>query len=275
VKLEKHDYDYLADLLKTVSGLSLGAGKEYLIESRLMPLCRDLKLAGIPELILKLRAPPSDKNLVKLVNDLMTTNESLFFRDYTPFELIRTRFLPELVKTRAQSKTLTIWSAACSSGQEPYSIAMLLCECGLNFSGWNVKIIATDFSEEILRRAREGAYSQYEVSRGLPADLLLKYFDRREDRFVAKPVLRDMIEFRFANLLQPLTIPRCDVVFLRNVLIYFENQAKTQVIDAVAKIAAEDALLVLGGAESVHGLSDCWSMIEGIRSPIYRRKAKA
>lgn len=274
MKLEKPDYDYLADLLKAVSGLSLGPNKEYLIESRLMPLCRDLKLGGIPDLIAKLRTSPADKDLVKTVNDLMTTNESLFFRDYTPFELIRTRFLPELVKARSQEKSLTIWSAACSSGQEPYSIAMLLCESKLNLAGWKIKIVATDFSDEILNRAREGAYSQYEVSRGLPADLLLKYFDQRDDRFVAKPILKEMMEFRFVNLLQPLTVPRCDVVFLRNVLIYFENRAKSQVIDAVAKVTNDDGLLVLGGAESVHGLSDSWRMIEGIRSPIYRKKAK-
>lgn len=267
------EYEALARILKSNSGLLLGANKEYLLESRLLPLCREMGLESLSQLVSRLEKNPLDKVLIKKVNDLMTTNESLFFRDYTPFEILSQRLLPEILKKRQTQKKLRIWSAACSTGQEPYSIAMMLREMPYDFKNWDIQIVATDYSESVLQKAATGIFSSHEVARGLPTPLLLKHFDDiGEGRYQVKSDLKKGIEWKFLNLLQPWHFPTFDIIFLRNVLIYFEPQMKSQILEKMSQVIVPDGLLLLGGSESIFGLTDKWTSIDGVRSAIFKPK---
>jgi chemotaxis protein methyltransferase CheR len=212
-----------------------------------------------------MRSRPDEK-LLRDVVEAMTTNESFFFRDTKPFDQLRTLVLPRMLKNRAQARHLRIWCAACSSGQEPYSIAMILSEEAAKLAGWRVDILATDLSNEILRRAKEGAYSQFEVQRGLPITMLMKYFEQNGDRWQISQKIRDMVTFRPFNLLNdPAPLGRFDIVFCRNVLIYFEHPTKAKVLAGIARQMPNDGILYLGGAETVIGLSEHFQLIEGQR----------
>jgi len=249
------DFEFLSKLLYDRSGLVLTPDKMYLLESRLMPIARKREFRGLDELVAQLRL--KEDSLTTDVIEAMTTNESFFFRDIKPFEQFRTVILPNLLKTRAAKKHIRIWCAAASSGQEPYSLGMILKEEQSRLIGWRLEIIATDLSREILDKARLGVYTQFEVQRGLPIQMLLKYFHKRDDQWEINPSVRSMVQFKQWNLLQDLSaLGQFDVVFCRNVLIYFDQPTKTRVLEAISKQMADDGVLYLGGAETVLGVSD-------------------
>lgn len=249
------DFTFLCDYLKRTSGLVLSDDKQYLIDSRLLPIARDAGLDSLPALVDALRRG-GNRSLEKQVIEAMTTNESFFFRNKTPFQQFTDIMLPELMAARASSKKIRIWCAAASTGQEPYSIAMCLKELGSKVAGWRFEIIGTDLSTEVLEKAKTGIYSQFEVQRGLPIEMLLKYFDQVGDTWQIKSEIRSMVQYRPANLLESFSaMGQFDVVFCRNVLIYFDRETKSDILDRIAKQMPEDGYLTLGSAETVVGLS--------------------
>jgi chemotaxis protein methyltransferase CheR len=263
--MNRDDFDMICRLLRQRSGLVLSPDKAYLMESRLLPVARKWKLAGFEDLVKSIRSKP-DEALIRDVVEAMTTNESFFFRDIKPFDQFKELVLPAMLKNRAGQRRLRIWSAACSSGQEPYSLAMILSEMAAHLAGWTIEIVATDLSTEILGRAREGVYSQFEVQRGLPVTLLVKYFVQSGDRWQISPKIRSMVDYREFNLLSdPAGLGRFDVVFCRNVLIYFDQDTKAKVLERVANLMPEDGFLFLGGAETVLGLTERFKLINGQR----------
>jgi len=248
------DYDYLRAVLKERSGLVLSAGKQYLVESRLFPVARKAGLSGIPALVQKLRNPADP--LVAAVVEAMTTNESLFFRDKAPFDQFRNCMMPALLAARP-NRRIRIWCAAAATGQEPYSLAMILREMQDEVGSWHVEILATDISTDVLAKAKAGMYSQFEVQRGLPIGLLLKYFSQNGEIWQIAPEIRAMVQFRPLNLLEEFShLGAFDIVFCRNVLIYFDQDTKTKVLHDLARVLRSDGYLVLGAAETVVGLTD-------------------
>ena len=250
------DYDYLRKLLKERSGLVLSADKRYLVESRLLPVAHRAGLASLAELVAKLRAP-SNEPLVTEVAEAMTTNESFFFRDKLPFEHFRETIMPALLAARASHRRIRIWCAAASTGQEPYSLAICLKEMGEQIAGRQIEIVATEFSTQVLEKAKSGIFSQFEVQRGLPIQLLIKYFSQVGDAWQINPDVRAMVQFRPFNLLHEFThLGPFDLVFCRNVLIYFDQPTKTVVLDRLSRQMAPDGYLYLGGAETVLGITE-------------------
>lgn len=255
------DYDFLRKFLKERSGLVLSADKQYLVESRLLPVSRKAGLASLAELVSQLRGGNAGQ-LGTSVVEAMTTNESFFFRDKIPFEHFRETVMPTLMSARAQSRRIRIWCAATSTGQEPYSLAMSLKEMGSALAGWRIEIVACDISNEVLEKARAGIYSQFEVQRGLPIALLVKYFTQTGDLWQIAPEIRSMVGFRQLNLLLDFShLGRFDVVFCRNVLIYFDQATKIDVLDRIAGVTEGDGYLLLGAAETVVGITDKFSLI--------------
>jgi len=250
------DYEFLRGLLKERSGLALSNDKQYLIESRLAPLMRKHAIADLSELVRRLKEPRADLLVVAVV-EAMTTNESFFFRDKLPFDHFRDVIMPALLKARAGRKRIRLWCAACAAGQEPYSLAISLREMGARLAGWQVEILATDLSGEVLEKAKAGIYSQFEAQRGLPIQMLVKYFRQVGDRWQIAPELREMVRFRPINLLQDFTsLGPFDVVFCRNVLIYFDAPTKSATLARLGRAVAPDGYLLLGAAETVVGLTD-------------------
>ena len=249
------DYEYLRKLLKDHSGLDLSADKQYLIESRLLPLSRKCGLPDIAELVQKMKGGSS--SLIAQVVEAMTTNETFFFRDKVPFDHFRDSIVPEIMKARASRKSIRIWCAAGSTGQEPYSLAMCLKEMGAALNGWRVEIIATDLSQEVLEKSKAGIYSQFEVQRGLPIQLLVKYFKQNGEFWQISADVRAMVQHRQLNLLHDFSqLGTFDVIFCRNVLIYFDQDTKINIFGRLAKAMEQDGFLVLGAAETVVGLTD-------------------
>jgi len=251
------EYTFLADLLKRHSGLSLGPGKEYLIESRLPPVAVTYGHADVTALIVALRrgAPAA---VVKHVCDAMTTNETLFFRDSKPFVALEKEILPAVAKrAREQNRPVRIWCAASSTGQEPYSVAMIVAQCERELGGAKVEIIATDFSAAALARAKAGVYNQFEVQRGLPVTLLMKYFAPVAEGFEIKAEIRSRVQYQEINLLDPYPAYwQFDIIFCRNVLIYFDVPTKKDVIDRMARTLVRGGSMFLGGTESTLGITD-------------------
>ena len=253
--LRPDDFDFVAKLLKERSGLIITPDKAYLLESRLMPLARQRNLKGLEDIVAKMRG--RDEQLARDVTEAMTTNESFFFRDTKPFDQFRDVVLPQVMTARAAKKSIRIWSAACSSGQEAYTLAMLLKEASVKLAGWRIEILATDISLEMLEKAKAGLYSQFEVQRGLPIQMLVKYFQKKDESWQIDSGLRAMVQFREFNLLHDLRgLGQFDIVFCRNVLIYFDQPTKTRVLEAISKQMPDDGILYLGGAETVLGISD-------------------
>ena len=249
------DYDYLCKVLKDRSGLLLSADKQYLIESRLLPLARRAGLSSIGELVQKMKS--GAETLMVDVVEAMTTNETFFFRDKIPFDNFKGTVIPDLIKARASRRSLRIWCAASSTGQEPYSLAMLLKEMGPALAGWRVEIVATDLSQEVLEKSKSGIYSQFEVQRGLPIQMLVKYFDQVGEFWQLKPDVRSMVQYRQLNLLKDFShLGKFDVIFCRNVLIYFDQAAKIDVFNRLLKANEADGYLFLGAAETVVGLTN-------------------
>lgn len=259
------DFQFLSAILKQRSGLVLTEEKAYLLESRLMPVARKFGFAGLPELVAMVR-DDRPEDLLCDITEAMTTNESLFFRDMKPFEQLRTLVIPQLVEKRAATRTLRIWSAAASSGQEPYSIGILLKELGDLVDGWDIQILATDISADMLNRARAGLYTQFEVQRGLPIATLVKYFKQVGEKWRLDANIRSMVKFKEFNLLDDTAVlGQFDIVFCRNVLIYFDQQTKSEVLGRIGNVMPSDGVLYLGGAETVLGITEKFVPITGHR----------
>lgn len=263
--MKPEDFDFFATTLMQRSGLVLTKDKAYLLESRLMPVARKWNLKGLDELATALRAK-RDETVLRDVTEAMTTNESSFFRDTKPFDQLKQVLLPKLLETRAAKRHIRIWSAASSSGQEAYTVAMILAEMSAKLAGWKIDILGTDLSSEMVERSRSGIYSQFEVQRGLPITLLVKYFTQNGDRWQINQQIRDMAQFKELNLLGDYgALGSFDIVFLRNVLIYFDPPTKTKVLDSVSKLMQPDGVLYLGGAETVLGITDKFKPLENQR----------
>ena len=253
------DFDYLRKVLRERSGLVLSAEKQYLAESRLLPVARKHGFAGLGDLVGKLKSTAAFAPLTVEVVEAMTTNESFFFRDKVPFDHFRDTIMPALMAARAREKRIRIWCTACATGQEPYSLAMSLKAIGPALAGWRVEIIASDISNEVLENAKAGIYNQFEVQRGLPIQQLVKFFSQVGEAWQIAPEIRAMVQFRPLNLLNDFaSLGTFDLVFCRNVLIYFGQETKVDVLNRLARQMPSDGFLILGAAETVVGLTDAF-----------------
>ncbi len=270
------EFSYVSDLARRSAAIVIDPGKEYFIESRLAPLVHSHGCKTLGELIAQMQKTPSFSALHGKVIDALTTNETFFFRDFAPFEALRKTIIPQLLEQRAAQRRLTIWSAACSTGQEPYTIAMLLRENFPQLAQWNVSILATDLSPTVLTQARAGSYNQFEVNRGLPAPLLLKYFTKQGDRWAVNDVLRQGIEFRQMNLVEPWPIfPPFDLVLIRNVMIYFDVPTKQAILKKIRACLQPRGSLLLGTAETTMNLDPTWVPVNHGKTTAYQLAAVA
>ena len=260
--LDPGDFTYISTYVRQSAAIVLEAGKEYLVESRLLPVIRDEGFPSISALVSQLRRSTQSPLHARVV-EAMTTNETSFFRDVAPFDAMRQVVIPELITRRAAERRLRIWCGAASSGQEPYSLAIMLIEHFPILQNWDVQIYATDISTEILERSRLGRYSQLEVNRGMPAPLLVKYFDRVGLEWVVKPAVRKLVRYEFMNLIKPwTTVQPSDVVFMRNVLIYFDPTVKKDILGKIRKIMRPDGYMFLGGAETTMNIDANFTRVQ-------------
>lgn len=266
------EFDFVREMIRKKSGIVLEPGKEYLVEARLSALARQQKLESASALIAKVQGSIGDP-LHKLVVEAMTTNETSFFRDLHPFEALKRVVIPALVASRSATKSLSIWCGASSTGQEPYTIAMTLRESIPDIDSWKLTFIATDLSSEMVARSRAGKYNQIEVNRGLPAMLMVKYFTKQGLEWEISPKIRSMVDFREMNLTQPWAgLPSFDVVFMRNVLIYFDAETKKDILRRVRGLLRPDGYLFLGSAETTMGLDDGFERTQIEKSGCYRTR---
>ena len=253
--LSKPDFDYIAQLARSQAAIVLEPGKEYLVENRLAPLAAREGFASLALFIGQMRSQNVVNGMHHRTIDALTTNETFFFRDFHPFEALRKYILPNLIEQRAAARQLTIWSAACSTGQEPYTLAMLIQEHFPQLRDWKVTILATDLSPTVLKVAAEGAYSQFEVNRGLPAAYLIKHFTKQGDRWHINPELKKYLQFRAMNLIEPWPmLPPFDLVFIRNVMIYFDVDTKKTILKRVRNCLLPHGYLFLGTSETTVNL---------------------
>ena len=264
--MKPEDFDLFSTLVKQRSGLVLTKDKAYLLESRLTPVARKYNLKTLDDLAQSVRTK-REEQMLREITEAMTTNESFFFRDTKPFDQFKKVLLPELLRTRAMKKQMRIWSAAASSGQEAYSLAMICLEEAAKIQGWKIDILGTDLSSEMVERAKSGIYSQFEVQRGLPITYLMKYFSQiGTDKWQIKDNLRQMVQYREGNLLTEFgAVGVFDVIYCRNVLIYFDQPTKTRVLDALSHVLAPDGVIFLGGAETVLGITDKFKPLDNER----------
>jgi len=264
------DFDYVRKYVRAQAAIVLEPGKEYLVESRLLTLSRKESLGSVDELMTRLRAEPGGA-LHRKVVDAMTTNETSFFRDIHPFDALRKWILPEVIARRAAERKLSLWCGAASTGQEPYSVLMLIAEHFPALLTWDLRFIATDLSTDVLTRARSGRFSQLEVNRGLPATLLVKHFSRQGVEWEVKPELRRRVEFREMNLLSEWSLlPPVDVIFLRNVLIYFDVETKKGILAKTRRVLRPGGYLLLGGAETTLNVDDAFERVTYDKTTCYR-----
>lgn len=265
------DFKFVSAMLKQRSGLILSSDKLYLLESRLTPLARRRGLASVADLIGAMKRAGAE-DIKRDVTEAMTTNETSFFRDMKPFDQFRDFILPEMMKRRAEKRSLRIWSAAASTGQEAYTLAIILREMEARLRGWRIEIVASDLAADVLEKAKAGIYSQFEIQRGMPIQLLVKYFQQQGEMWHVDSTLKGMVKFRQHNLLEsPAGLGAFDVVFCRNVLIYFDQDTKRRVFDHLSKATAEDGYLCLGGAETVLGVTDRFKPVperRGLYAPV-------
>lgn len=256
MSINPETFNALKDFLFQNSGLVISPDKTYLLDSRLGPLINDLECNNLDELVQILKTG-QDNNVKKQVIEAMTTNETSFYRDRKPFDLFKDKVMPYLLEKNALSKSIKIWCAACSSGQEPYSLVMLLDEMAGRLAGWNVDIVATDLDEKIISQAQAGVYTQFEVQRGLPIQLLMKHFKQDGDQWLISDAVKSKVRFRKFNLLDSFSsMTNYDVIFCRNVLIYFDRETKSKIFEKMATSLSDHGFLFLGGAETVLGITD-------------------
>jgi len=273
--MTQDDITFLAQMLKTRSGLILGADKTYLIESRLSPVARREGFANVGALLTALRTRRDEKQMT-LVTDAMTTNETFFFRDKTPFDQFKAEILPSMAKSRLTGE-IKIWSSASSTGQEPYSLAMMMEDMRGLYPRLNLNIVATDISDRCLEKAQSGLYTQFEVQRGLPVQMLVKYFEKVDEMWRISPKIRSSVRFKKFNLLDDLrAIGQQDIIFCRNVLIYFDIETKKRILENMASLLADDGYLLLGAAETVLGITEAFKPMPGqrglyIKNPAYQK----
>lgn len=264
------DYAFLAQLLRDQCALVLEPGKEYLLRNRLAPIVQRHQLADLKQLVERLRGPNA-AGLKREIVEAMVTTETSFFRDVRPFDMLRKTVIPELIERRRGERRLRIWCAASSSGQEPYSLAMLLREYFPELDSWNVTLLATDISEEMLKRCRAGRYSQLEVNRGLPTPLLLKWFRQESGQWELDERLRLAVTFSPLNLAGPWPpMGIWDIVLIRNVMIYFEPDVKRSILSRIARMLAKDGYLILGGTETTLNLDDSYRAVEALKAGFYQ-----
>ena len=250
--MTKENLDFIRTFMRNEAGVVIDESKDYLLESRLSSLAKELQFSSLHALIDEFKVKPSDLLRRKII-DTMTTNETFFFRDPHVFKVLNDEIIPRLLRKRQAQKCLNIWCAASSSGQEPYTIAMILKTHLPTSNDWKIKFIASDISERMLERARAGAYTQFEVNRGLPVPFLVRYFEIKEGAWCIKQELKDMIEFRKINLLSPWSISGIDLLFVRNVMIYFDDKTKQDLFDRFEKAINPGGYLFLGGTETILG----------------------
>ena len=273
--MKPEDIEHLASLLKARSGLILGSDKGYLIESRLAPIARKEGLPSVAHLLTALRMK-RDERVIWAVVDALTTNETFFFRDKTPFDQFKDDVLPALASSRSDLK---IWCAACSTGQEPYSLAMVMDDLKGKYGAMRVDILASDISERCLEKAQAGLYTQFEVQRGLPIQMMVKNFEKVDEMWRVKPHLKQNIRWKKLNLMDDLRHNgRFDVIYCRNVLIYFDMDTKKRILEQMAAMMPDDGFLFLGAAETVLGITDAFKPAPGKRglyqkNPAFARKA--
>jgi chemotaxis protein methyltransferase CheR len=273
MSLPSSDFTFVTQMVRQRSSIDLQPGKEYLVESRLAPIARALGEKDVAGLVARLRR--NDDGLGDAVVDALTTNETSWFRDAHPFDAFTQHLLPDVVKT-STTRQLTIWSAACSSGQEAYSLSMLLLDWLPQHPGWTARIIGTDISQKMVDRARAARFSQLEVNRGLKAPYLVKYFDQNGRDWTLRQPVRELCRFERGNLALPATnMPQCDIVFLRNVLIYFDLDTKRTVLSHIRKVLRPGGFLVLGGAESTLNLDGAFQRMELGRAVVFRHTGGA
>jgi chemotaxis protein methyltransferase CheR len=271
--VNSQDFEFVSQLLRKRAGIVLTGDKMYLLESRLAPLARKEGLPSIDDLITVVRSR-RDERLIAQVVDVMTTNETFFFRDKTPFDHLKDAIFPVLAQARRGSR-IRIWCAACSTGQEPYSIAMMLDQNPALTGGVPVEIVATDISDRCLERARQGLFTQFEVQRGLPIQMLMHYFTQQDDHWRISERLRQMVSFRKMNLIEPAyNLGQFDIVFCRNVLIYFDGPTKGAVLDRIAATMNPGGFLLMGAAESIVGISQSFDVMQDRRG-LYKLASRA
>ena len=271
--MNSQDFEFVSQLLRKRAGIVLTGDKMYLLESRLAPLARKEGLPSIDDLITVVRSR-RDERLIAQVVDVMTTNETFFFRDKTPFDHLKDAIFPVLAQARRGSR-IRIWCAACSTGQEPYSIAMMLDQNPALTGGVPVEIVATDISDRCLERARQGLFTQFEVQRGLPIQMLMHYFTQQDDHWRISERLRQMVSFRKMNLIEPAyNLGQFDIVFCRNVLIYFDGPTKGAVLDWIASTMNPGGFLLMGAAESIVGISQSFDVMQDRRG-LYKLASRA
>jgi chemotaxis protein methyltransferase CheR len=271
--LTSQEFAFISGLVRRDASIVLEAGKEYLVEARLLPLARKAGISTVSEYVNRAQNRPEPKIHQQIV-DALTTNETSFFRDNEPFTALSNQVIPELVKARSATRSLRVWSAACSSGQEPYSLAMVMQDAMP--LGWNSEILATDISTEMLTRAEAGTFTQLEVNRGLPAPLLVRYFERVGAHWKVSSSLRNHMTFKRLNLAAPLpSIGQFDVIFIRNVLIYFDVETKRSVLQQVSNLLRSDGWLFLGSAETTIGIDDRFERVVAGRTSAYRLRTGA
>jgi chemotaxis protein methyltransferase CheR len=264
------DLELVRRLVRERSAIVLEDSKRYLVEARLEPVAARAGLPGLAALVERLRREPEGP-LHREVVEALTTNETLFFRDRTPFDALEQVVVPALMTARAASRSLDLWCAACSSGQEPYSVAMTLRKRFPGLATWRVRLLATDLSTEMVTRTRDGLYSQLEVNRGLPAPLLLEFFTREGLRWRIKDDLRAMLTVQRLNLIEPWpALGPLDVVFLRNVMIYFDVETRRRILAGVRRVLRPDGYLFLGGAETTVGVDDAFERVPGAEGSVYQ-----
>ncbi len=268
--LSQADFEYLARFVLEKSSISLGNDKMYLLESRLAPLCRQYGIDNLSEIVASIRQNPKSK-LSNSVVDAVTTNETYFFRDVKPFDELGKEILPRIVARKGPNSSLNVWSAACSSGQEIYSVAMILEDSFPHLKNWSVKLYASDISSAMIERTKAGVFNQFEVSRGLSASLLIKHFNRKGESFYVKEYLKSRLQVFPLNLASPWPpLPSFDIIFLRNVLIYFNASTKQGILERVERVLDKEGALFLGGSESTLGLKTCLVRESGRYCPWYR-----
>lgn len=274
-EISDEDFQFVSEFACRNSAIVLGTEKRYLVEARLIPVAKKHGHAHLGELVTALRGQPQFGPIHSAVIDALTTNETYFFRDFHPFEALRQTILPSIIKKNRSTRSLSIWSAACSTGQEAYSIAMLLKERFPELSDWNISIQGTDLSSKVLEQAEAGRYNQIEVNRGLPAPLLLKYFTQERSDWIIDESIRKMVTFQPFNLIKPWPVFKpFDLILIRNVLIYFDLEIKKSILKRIGSYIRPNGYLMLGTAESVLNVDPRWKMETVGKTTAYRQIAE-
>lgn len=267
------DFDVYKDLLMEKSGLVLTPDKSYLLDSRLTPVAKHWGFETLDKMSAALRGV-AEPSLIKDIVEAMTTNETSFFRDTRPFDIFRETIIPSMIERRGAMKRVKMWCAAASSGQEPYSLSMIIKEHP-KLAGWNFDILGTDISTDILDIAKAGVYSQFEVQRGMPIQMLMKYFEQKDEKWHLKDDIKKMVQYKYFNLLDSMTaLGKFDIIFCRNVLIYFDKETKAKVLAKMKAQLAPDGYLFLGGAETVIGITDAFVPAPDLRGVYIPAEAK-